>query len=121
MTNKVFHFEIAVKNLQKSTAFYTKMFDWKIKANYSIGYNTVATGEGARITGALVEEQENDSERYVTIYIKTDDIKELVSKFINAGGSVRMEITKLANTGKIALVRDPDRNVIGLFEPAKRE
>ena len=58
MGNPVVHFEIAGKDGKKLQDFYGKAFDWKIKADESMGgYGMVEVGEGGIGGGIIIDKK----------------------------------------------------------------
>jgi len=111
----VIHFEIGCRDLQKTSDFYTKLFNWTPTPVGPATYIQTNTLEG--IQGHL-NALGHEPYHYVTIYIQTDDIKEHLIKIVEAGGSTLIGPIKIPNGQEFAWFKDLDGNVLGLLTKA---
>jgi len=126
--DKVNHFEIPAKNLKKNGKFYKKVFDWKIievpgMPEYQIIHTTPVDDkqmvkEKGAINGGMFLKEEGD-DRPVMITATVESIDRTIKKVKENGGAVTQEKTPIMKMGFIAYIRDPEGNMMGLFEYAK--
>ena len=114
MGSPVIHFEIGVKNAEKSSMFYSKVFDWKIKRDM-VSYSTVSA-EKDGIGGGIMEVGEGDFPPYVTFYMEVDDVQKYLDRIEENGGKTYRAPVDISDIGQIGWFHDPDRNLIGLWK-----
>jgi predicted enzyme related to lactoylglutathione lyase len=112
MGNPVIHFEVVGKDGSKLQQFYSDLFDWDIKADNPMNYGIVDNG-GEGINGGVG--QAPDGTGHVTWYVQVDDINEYLQKAEGIGGKTVMPRTEM-DMVTLALVADPEGNVVGLVE-----
>ena len=132
MKNKIVHFEIPVDNVDRATKFYSEIFDWQIKKYdmptggepYYMIYTVETDDKGmvkekGGINGGLMKRKE-PKQSFVN-YVAVDDIDSMLSKIKEKGGRVCMEKTEIGkDMGWIAAFIDPEGNMMGLHEMAKK-
>lgn len=123
---KVVHFEIPADDLGRAKAFYGEVFGWQIStmdmpdgSEYT-GVSTVAVDEtmtptepGA-INGALVQRDASNPHPVVTIDV--DDVTAALQQIEAAGGTTVTPRVELPGMGAFGYFKDPDGNVVGLWE-----
>jgi len=116
MTSRVIHFEIPIDDPDRAGAFYHDVFDWTISKWGPIDYWTMTTGTepGPGAEGALTPRSE--APEGVVIYVGVDDIEEAMARVTAAGGTLESEKMPIPTVGWNARVRDPEGNLIGLFQ-----
>lgn len=120
---KVVHFEIPVKDMAKAKKFYGGIFNWQLnelpEANYTL-VNTVAVDENqmpkesGAINGGLT--MQSDDIKSTVVVIDVPNVDEYVKKVESAGGKLVKPKVKVFEMGYVAYVKDPDGNVIGIWE-----
>lgn len=113
MGNAVIHFEVVGKDQAKLQSFYGDLFDWKIDTDNPMNYGMVDNG-GEGINGGIGKAMEGSG--HVTFYVQTDDIAKHLEKAESLGGKTVMPRTQIGDQVTIALVADPEGNVVGLAE-----
>lgn len=132
--NRVVHFEIHAKNLDKLQKFYQDVFGWDIKdlGAQMGGYRMVTTGKdetGATwpgINGGMVPRQTDVPENASAVNafvctIEVENIDEILEKVEKAGGTIatdKMEIP--GGMGTLAYRKDPEGNIFGVLQPEKK-
>lgn len=116
--NPVVYFEIPVTDIDRASAFYEKVFGYKLERT-SIDGNEMAMfptdDAGAGISGALAK-----GDSYVPgkqgsrIYFKTLNIDDNLQKAVNAGGKVNYPKTSIGDLGWVAEFVDSEGNIIAL-------
>jgi len=113
MPHELCHFEIPAENPEKVSAFYAKLFNWKIeKMPGDMDYWLIKTesGVGGGIMGKTMPEM-------VPInYVSVDDVTEHSKKIEDAGGKVVMPKTPVPKMGWFAVALDPEGNAFGIWE-----
>lgn len=132
--NGVVHFEIPVGDLAKAKAFYGSVFGWALQdwpmpdGTTYVGAHTTPIDEKTRtplkpgaINGGIMKK--NDAVKNVhgaVIAVNVTSIDATVTQIEKAGGSVVMPKIDMMGMGFYAYVKDPDGNVLGLWEDAKK-
>ncbi len=86
---KIVHFELNVKDVEKTKKFYESVFGWKIKKwEGPVDYWLIMTGEEGEpgIDGGLGHEEEGIPSVVNTIDV--NDVDEIIKKIKNNGGEV---------------------------------
>src|ERR671925_550099 len=99
MGNPVVHFEVVGSDGAKLQQFYGGLFDWKINADNPMNYGIVDNG-GEGINGGIG--QSTDRNGHVTWYVQVASIDDCLKKAVDM-------VT-------MALLADPEGNVVGLVE-----
>ena len=113
MGKPVVHFEIGCRDIAKTSAYFSKLFDWKMA-----GMGTAAmidTSADSGIQGhmtALGHEPFN----YTIFYVEVDDVQAYLDKAIALGGKQLVPPVNIP-TGTFAWFADPEGNTIGLWKP----
>ena len=106
------HIEIPTADAQKSKAFYSKMFGWKIEENMP-GYVMFSTGDNQ---GGGFTQESKPSENGVVLYIEVEDIPAKLGEIATAGGKKVKDKTGISpEFGFYALFTDPSGNIMGLW------
>ena len=122
--NPVVHFDIPVTDLQKSAAFYSALFGWKIDEIPNANYAMVTTTDSDPNTGpkkpgainggmGLRSNAPTLTQPYLTVQV--DDIQATLESVVAAGGAIVRPLTDMGDWGKMAVFQDPEGNAIGLF------
>ena len=120
MGNAVIHFELMSKEPEKVSAFYARIFDWKVTHHPEINYRIVETGaEGEMhgINGGIVNpDQPGPWPGNMLFYILVDDLAKYRKKVVAAGGKIQIEEQKVPGMGKFSLFTDPEGRMMGLWK-----
>jgi predicted enzyme related to lactoylglutathione lyase len=118
MTNKFNWVEIRVRDLEKAKNFYGSLFDWKIsgKENKDYAYWLVDTGE--KPSGGMWRFPEGKP-LGVLVYILVEDIDKTLERIMKLGGRIVVPKSK-ENGSAMATFADPDGNLFGLHQSAKK-
>ena len=123
---KVVHFEIPADNLDRAKNFYGSIFGWELQT-MPMGegeYTSVMTTdvdeqtrmplEPGAINGGMMERTEQVSGPVITIDV--DGIDDALKKIESEGGSIVTPRTPIPGMGAFAYFKDPEGNVLGLWE-----
>jgi len=128
--NRVVHYEIHAKDLEKSQKFYQEVFGWDIKdmgpqmGNYRLidsgkdEPGTVWPGINGGITprqGDSPKGSEPVNAFVCTIGVK--NIDEILEKIKKAGGTVATDKMDVPGVGLLAYGKDPEGNHLGVLQP----
>lgn len=110
--------EIPVTDLTRSAAFYAEVFGWQMEVTEMAGEKIAAFGRGG-IGGNLVEGPAGLGGGNV-VHLLVPDTVEAAQARAEAAGAMAEGPVATIPPGRYVVVRDPDGNRIGLFEPAAR-
>jgi predicted enzyme related to lactoylglutathione lyase len=126
MSGRVVHFEIPYDDGDRARNFYKEIFDWQLVTMPEMGgYTLVASGpsgdqgptEPGFINGGMLSRQEAATSGPV-IVVDVASIDAALEKIDELGGGVVAPKTSVGGMGFTAYVKDPEGNVIGLWEAA---
>jgi uncharacterized protein len=123
---KVVHFEIPAEDLDRAKNFYGSVFGWKLETMPMPGgeYTSVMTTavdeqtqlptEPGAINGGMMQRDERTPSPVITIDVEgiDDALKEIEAN----GGSTVTPRTAIPGMGAFAYFKDPEGNVVGLWE-----
>jgi uncharacterized protein len=113
---RVVHFEIPVNDADRARTFYESVFGWQLAGWGEGGYWLATTGpdEERGIDGALIDR--SDIHAAPVLVIGVESLEDSLAKAADAGADVLLGKQAIPSIGYSAYVRDPDGNVVGLFE-----
>ncbi len=129
MDGEVVHFEVPAKDLKRAKAFYSKVFGWKLTdvameggEPYVLAVTTELDEKGnptrpGSINGGMMVLEKPFTGPSVTL--KVGNITSALRDIEKNGGKTVIERTSLGPVGFVGYFRDPEGNVMGLFEPPK--
>ncbi len=116
--NFVVWVEIPVTDLDRSIAFYNKVFDTELKKDATSGPNPMAmfpTSNPAGVAGNLYPGKPSPGGTGPTIHLASPDkLEDALGRVPEAGGQVVSEVISIP-AGRFAYCLDPDGNSIGIF------
>ena len=115
--SRVIHFEIPAADPERASAFYKKVFGWKIeKWPGPIEYWMVTTGaEGTPgINGGLMR---NTNVKTTTNTIGVESVDKAIEAVKNAGGKLVMPKSPIPTVGYFAYLEDTEGNLFGVMQP----
>jgi hypothetical protein len=111
--------ELGTTDVEAAKAFYGEVFGWTTE-DMDMGPNGVYTifnrGGGEQVGGAMTL-PEGAPHPYWLTYVGSDDVDGCVERAAKAGGSTIMEPADVPTVGRLAILRDPQGAVFGLFKP----
>ena len=126
---KVVHFEIPADDLDRAKSFYGSVFGWDLQTMPMPGggeYTSVVTTpvdeqtqvptDPGAINGGLFQRSENLDLSSPVITIDVDAIDDALAQVEASGGTVVTPRTAIEGMGAFAYFKDPDGNVLGLWE-----
>ncbi len=126
MSGRVVHFEIPYDDGDRARGFYKELFGWQVQEMPEMDYTIVSTGpmsgdgqptEPGYVNGGLLSRTQAASPGPVVV-VDVDDIDTALKQAETAGGQTVVGRSPVGQMGFTAYVRDPEGNVIGLWETA---
>ena len=124
---KVVHFEIPAEDLDRAKNFYGSIFGWELQTMPMPGggeYTSVMTTpvdeqtqlptEPGGINGGMMQRDERTSSPVLTIDV--EDIDGALKEIESGGGSTVTPRPAIPGMGAFAYFKDPEGNVLGLWE-----
>lgn len=128
--NRVVHFEIHARDLDKMQQFYGDVFGWKItNMGEQMGnYRMIETGETSPgekwpgINGGITPRmgETPTSGQPVNAYVCTisvDNLDSYIEKVKQAGGTMALDKMDVPGVGWLAYCKDVEENIFGLLQP----
>lgn len=124
MSGRVVHFEVPFSDGDRARKFYREVFGWTLTEMPELNYTGVATGpvadtgmpaEPGYIGGGMFEREPSFPQGPV-ITIHVDSIDDAFAKITTLGGEPVGEKTVVGEMGFAAYFKDPEGNVMGLWE-----
>jgi predicted enzyme related to lactoylglutathione lyase len=123
--DRVVHFEIPVDDLDRARTFFSSVFGWGLQTmpdmnDYTIAMTTdvdeqtQAPTRPGGINGALMKRSGDTSTPVLTIEVGSIDAT--LRRIESDGGTTVQPRTEIANMGAFAYFKDPEGNVLGLWE-----
>jgi len=119
--NRIVHFEIPATDPKALTGFYAELFGWNFQQAPIPGveYWLCNTGSGSPgIDGAIMQRM-NAGQPWMN-YVDVESIDASLDHAVRLGGKVALPKTPVAEMGFVAAVMDPQGNLCGLWELAKK-
>ncbi len=131
MANLVTHFEVHVDDMERAKAFYRDVFGWVFKDlgkdfnDYVLVYpggevDAMASSGGINggmlLRGGPAADEKAAPNGYVCT-IAVDDIETLLKNAERHGATVEMPLGVVPGVGKLAYIRDSEKNLVGVIEP----
>jgi len=124
--DKVVHFEIPADDVERAKAFYGSVFGWQLNTTpvgegeytsvitTAVDPQTFAPTEPGGINGGMMQRSDTTPSPVITIGV--DDIDRSLKEVEANGGTVVTPRTAIPDLGAFAYFKDPDGNVMGLWE-----
>lgn len=124
MSGRIVHFELPYDDEARVRAFYGELFGWDLQSYPGTEYTLVSTGptgdrgptEAGYINGGLGRRSESLSAP--TVVIDVEDIDATLADVEARGGTVVQSRSPVGEMGWAAYFRDPEGNVVGLWQTA---
>lgn len=108
------HIDIPVSDMAGAQRFYGTLFGWQIEA--PPGFEDYPMWQAPnKISGGGLAPRSDDFDQPRS-YVEVDSIDETLSLVLENGGSVVMDKSPISPTSWWAIFRDPEGNVMGLYE-----
>jgi len=122
MANPFIHVELSTTSVPKAKAFYSKLFDWKLKdlptPTPGEAYTIVEVGKGTG--GGMMKQLCPDAPSAWMPYVLVDDIDAATKKAKKLRAKIMKDVTEVKGMGWLSIIVDPTGAVLGLWEPKDR-
>ncbi len=115
---KICYLEIPTTDVDRSAAFYTKVFGWKTRVRGD-GHTAFDDTTGA-VSGSWVLGRKPSREPGVVAYVMVDDIDATPKGIVAGGGQIATPRTSLGPGDAFATFVDPVGNLLGLYEERRK-
>ena len=129
MTGRVVHFEIPFDDGERARGFYREALGWNVQEMPEMGYTMVMSGpmseegvptEPGYINGGMFPREEGPLQGPVVV-VDVERIDPVLKRIEELGGVTVVARQPVGEMGFVAYFRDPEGNVLGLWENAGQE
>ena len=111
--HSICHVEWSSTDLNRSKTFYGGLFDWKFE-QWNETYALFSAPDGAG--GGISKVDRVAPTDATVVYIMVDEIAPYLGRAAELGGGVAVPKTEIPNMGWFAHLKDPDGNVVGIYQ-----
>jgi predicted enzyme related to lactoylglutathione lyase len=127
MSGRVVHFEIPYEDGDRARNFYKEAFDWQLQEMPEMSYTLVTSGpsgdrgpsETGFINGGMMARSDSPSPGPIVV-LDVESIDAALARVQELGGATVVPKEAVGDMGFSAYVKDPEGNVVGLWETAVR-
>jgi uncharacterized protein len=119
----VSHFEIPAHNPERAACFYREVFGWSVeplpwdRPYFKVRGSAGAPGTGREgIDGGITEAGGALEHPLLMIHIEDEKLEKVLERIVEAGGRVDLPVTRVGEMGWWARFRDPEGNLLGLWQ-----
>jgi predicted enzyme related to lactoylglutathione lyase len=125
MRGSVVHFEIPADDLERASGFYQEAFGWQLTPMPEMEYTAIATTpigpdgvptEAGAINGGMFARNQPLTTPVVTVDV--DDVDAALAKVEQLGGKTVAGRQAVPGMGYSAYFKDPEGNILGLWQSA---
>ncbi|WP_173934605.1 VOC family protein [Chelativorans sp. Marseille-P2723] len=112
-------YELGTSDLDGAADFYQKVLGWRVEDSGMEGFDyRLAKAEDDMVAGMMsnISQVENPPPNWL-IYFAVDDCDKSADEVKDAGGKILKEPDDIPNTGRYAVVADPQGAVFGILQP----
>jgi predicted enzyme related to lactoylglutathione lyase len=114
----VVHWQMLVKDPDKTAAFYTAVFGWRVDADNAMGYRRVETGGAASLDGGIWPAPP-EGHNLVQLFIGVESIAASVASAVAHGAKTIIPPQHLPDGDEVAIMVDPLGMPFGLVARAR--
>ena len=120
-------YELTTHDLDGAIAFYTGLFGWQFEdQGPDLGHHRMIHHDGVPVAGATTSlvgpdgpAEEPVAPTAWTVYLQAEDLAATLERARAAGAEVLTDRMPVGGLGAMALLLDPGRGAVGLWEPAE--
>jgi predicted enzyme related to lactoylglutathione lyase len=114
----VSHFEIPAHDLERAARFYREVFGWRIEPLPWEGhpYFKIRDAGGEGIGGGLLPAGVTTDHPLLVIHLSGISLEDCLARIVESGGGIDKPAEAVGTMGRFARFRDPEGNVLGLWE-----
>jgi predicted enzyme related to lactoylglutathione lyase len=139
MQATISHFEIPARDIERAASFYRQVFGWRIEPRPWAGggycvVRAAASGRREGIDGGLLEMAAPSSPAgtggtdagaapagrldhpLLVIHLHGEPLEACLARVLAGGGAVDLPVIGVGKTGRFARFRDPEQNLLGLWQ-----
>jgi predicted enzyme related to lactoylglutathione lyase len=120
MPNPFVHVELNTTDVDKSKAFYGKLFDWKLEDVPMGGDTYTVIGVGTGTGGGIMKHPMPGAPSAWLAYVDVADIGPATAKAKSLGATIIKDVTEVMGMGSLSIISDPTGAVLGLWQPKPR-
>lgn len=118
--------DLTTPDIDKAKAFYSGLLGWELEDRPTDGGPpyTMAFIEGHTVAGMgpmMPDMVAQGHHAYWNSYLKFDDVDAAIVNVTSAGGSVLMPPMDVMREGRMAIVKDPEGAIFGLWQPGNHK
>ena len=119
MSNAFVHIELNSTDVDKSKAFYGKLFEWtledtKMGEKGDLDYTMIKVGKGTG--GGMMKQLMPNAGSAWLPYVEVSDIKASTKKAQSLGAKVMKDVTEITDRGWLSIIVDPAGAMLGLWQ-----
>jgi uncharacterized protein len=130
MRATVSHFEIPARDLVRAARFYREAFGWQVEPLPWEGHpyytvrgasgETSAAGKEGIDGGILPTEAAGADHPLLVIHVSGASLEDCLQRIVAAGGWIDQPVRPVGEMGLFARFRDPEGNLLGLWQAVDR-
>lgn len=113
-------FDLVTENPKAATSFYSDLFGWEIGPNRGEVQTISHRGRDIAALHHISDELKGQSESQWLVGIAVDDLEEAVASAQSAGGMILRQIVEVPESGRYAVIRDPQGAPLMLGTPNRK-
>jgi uncharacterized protein len=114
MGDPVVWFEVAGRDFDQLSKFYSELFHWKVNADNPLGYGIVDAGGEQGIQGGIFAGGDTE---YVSFYVQVLDLEARLRQAEKLGAKVLQPPTPTTPDGPtVAMISDPEGHRVGVLQ-----
>ena len=119
MPNPFIHVELNSTDVEKSKAFYRKLFNWDLEdvAMKDYDYTMIKVGEGTG--GGMMKQLIPGAPSSWLAYVEVNDIAAATKKAKTLGAKIMKDVTEIMDMGWLSIIVDPTGAMLGLWKTRK--
>jgi len=115
MADAVMKWQFLAKDPEAVSAFYSKLFGWKVNSDNAFGYRQIETGAKRGIDGG-VWPSPPEGHSFIQLFIEVGDVAASVEKAVGLGAKVIVPPQKLPDGDEMAILLGPENVSFGLMK-----
>ncbi len=121
MANPFVHVELNTQDVEKSKAFYSKLFAWKLEDTQMPNgtYTMISVGEGTG--GGMLKHPMPGAPSTWLAYVLVDDINASTQKAKSLGATLIKDVMEVGEAGWLSIIQDPTGAVLGMWKPKAKK
>jgi len=116
MGQPVMQWQILARDPDTLTAFYAKLFGWRVNTDNAMGYRTVDTESNRGINGGVWPIGPTEGHPLVQLFVEVHDVAAYAAKVEQLGGQVLIPPQTLPDGDQLAIVLDTEGLSLGLMQ-----